>query len=235
MYRVIICDDESLCLEKTEAAVRDFFGEEEVSIASFEDGEALLSEEKVIKAGDILIMDIKLGGMDGLECSKRAMEINPYLQVIFVTNYMDYVENSYDIPHLWYLNKSKQQEFIGRALEKAKIVIDEQNTQKIVVTMNGTNTAISCRDIIYFEQKGRKTSVVTKNGTFGEYSKIDRFEELTAGGSFVRCHKSYLVNMYEVRTVGRQELEMLDGSLIPVSRSCRQNVQQFMLTKAAEK
>lgn len=235
MYRVIICDDESLCLEKAEAYIRDFFGKEEVSIASFEDGEALLSEEEVIKAGDILIMDINLGGMDGLECSKRAMEINPYLQVIFVTNYMDYVENSYDIPHLWYLNKSKQQEFIGRALEKAKTVIDEQNTQKIVVTMNGTNTAISCRDIIYFEQKGRKTSVITKNGTFGEYSKIDRFEELTAGGSFVRCHKSYLVNMYEVRTVGRQELEMLDGSLIPVSRSCRQNVQQFMLTKAAEK
>ncbi len=64
MYRVIICDDESLCLEKTEAAVRDFFGEEEVSIASFEDGEALLSEEKVIKAGEILIMVVRLDGMD---------------------------------------------------------------------------------------------------------------------------------------------------------------------------
>lgn len=235
MYKIIICDDEKSCIEKMEQSVKVFFADEEIRIILFSDGEALLRSDAAIMGADILIMDIRLGGMDGLECSKRVIELNPYIQVIFVTNYMDYVENSYDIPHLWYLNKAKQSEFIGKALGKAKSVIDEQKSQSIIATLNGVSTAIPCRDILYFEQRGRKTFIVTKTGTFEEYSNIDHFENMVANSAFVRCHKSFLVNMHEVRMVGRQELEMLCGQVVPVSRSFRQNVQSFMLLETAEK
>ena len=58
---------------------------------------------------------------------------------------------------------------------------------------------------------------------FEEYIKLDEVSEKLKTG-FIRCHKSYLVNLDYVKDVTDSDIVLKSGELIPISRSCKDAV-----------
>lgn len=177
-------------------------------------------------------MDVKLQDENGIDVCKKLCDENLDCQIIFVSGYRSYVLEAYDVTHVWYVYKPEARVKLPLALERAKNNIDRSACERIPVKSKGVVVNILLRDILYFEQKGRITNIVTKHGVYTEYRKAGEYADMLVGSAFVQCHKSFVVNMNEAVTVKRTSIEMSDGRGIPVSRTYAGNVDEYFAERS---
>lgn len=228
MYRIAVCDDDALHRKYIIDTIRLRGDADDFAVGEFEGGEAFLSADCKPLPFDIVLMDIKLTGENGIEVCKRLCDENPDCQIIFVSGYRSYAIEAHDVDHVWYVYKPEIRAKLPLALDRAIKNIENNRGGRIAVKSKGVVAHLPIRDILYFEQKGRIANVVTKRGVYTEYRKIGEYADELAGANFVQCHKSFVVNMDEAATIRRTSIEMSDGRDISVSRTFSGNVERWI-------
>jgi two-component SAPR family response regulator len=85
--RILCLDDEPLALRMLEQAVRQ--SKPDADISAYLDQDELLEQTK--QGGcDIAFLDIHMRGMNGVELAKKLKEVNPKINIIFVTGFSEY-------------------------------------------------------------------------------------------------------------------------------------------------
>lgn len=112
----------------------------------------------------------------------------------------------------------------------------EQHTSKRIVILKGTSCeVIPLSQILYCEVQGRKVYIHQENGKIVDYyEKLNDFER-QVDGRFFRCHRSYLVNLDQVRGSHSGQVFLSDGSSIPVSRLRERELTEALLRYMKEK
>lgn len=169
------------------------------------------------KPCDLLLLDIEMRGLNGMELAKRLRSNGDMLPIVFITGYSDYIAEGYDVEALHYLLKpvAKQKLFavLDKYVEKRSVKTDEL----LVETADGA-THISADRITYIEAFGRKTAVHLSDDTIIDSTmSISKFSTMQASG-FVSSHRSYIVNLRYVKTIGKTALILDSGEEIPLSR-----------------
>ncbi len=93
-----------------------------------------------------------------------------------------------------------------------------ENDDLLMIRWNKVMYTVPKRDILFLERNARNTFIVTRKRQLRCTAVVDQLEKQMPG-YFARCHKSYLVNMYEIEKVSRSELIMKNGAVIPISRT----------------
>ncbi|HHD2754516.1 TPA: LytR/AlgR family response regulator transcription factor, partial [Clostridium perfringens] len=79
---------------------------------------------------------------------------------------------------------------------------------------------INLDNIIFFESKLRKINIVCSNySEISFYDKLDNIEDALISKNFIRCHKSYLVNLNYIKKIENSKIITLNNNIIPISRS----------------
>ncbi len=218
MLKIALCDDESVEIEYLSSLAREWAetSRRNVNISTFQSAEAFLFEYEEDKSFDILILDIQMKGMDGIELAEKIRESNSGVQIIFITGYPDYISMGYDVSALHYLIKPVEKQKLFSVLDKA-----EKNLNKaekfILLSVESENIRLRTDDIIYIEAFGHSSNIVCKNGEYSVKMPIsDVFGMLD--GSFVYCHRSYVINLRSVSSITKTDIIFDDGKNVPVSR-----------------
>ena len=97
----------------------------------------------------------------------------------------------------------------------------------LIETREG-NRRVPLSQIFYVEAREKKIFICTRSESFGFYETIDHLSE-TLPDNFVRCHRSFIVNMDKVKQPRFSEgvIEMDGGDLVPLSRSCKKAVREY--------
>lgn len=111
--RFLAVDDELFMLEELVSALRDTRPEAE--ILSFQWPEDAL-EAVEAQPADVAFLDIQMGGMSGLQLALKLKEINPDIQIVFVTGYSEYAVDAFAIHATGYLMKPVEKKAIERDL-----------------------------------------------------------------------------------------------------------------------
>lgn len=169
------------------------------------------------KPCDLILLDIEMNKLNGMELAKRLRSNGDMLPIIFITGYSDYISQGYDVEALHYLLKpvAKEKLFavLDRYLEKRSVKSDEL----LIETADGA-THISADRITYIEAFGRKTAVHLSDDTIIDcLVSISKFSAMQVNG-FVSSHRSYIVNLRYVRIIGKTALILDNGEEIPLSR-----------------
>ncbi len=169
------------------------------------------------KPCDLLLLDIEMRGLNGMELAKRLRSNGDMLPIVFITGYSDYIAEGYDVEALHYLLKpvAKQKLFavLDKYVEKRSVKADEL----LVETADGA-THISADRITYIEAFGRKTALHLSDDTIIDCTmSISKFSAMQVNG-FVSSHRSYIVNLRYIRTIARTALILDSGEEIPLSR-----------------
>lgn len=87
---------------------------------------------------------------------------------------------------------------------------------------------IPIKQIDYFEAKEKKIFIRTKSSEYGFYGTLDRLQEKLPD-SFLRCHRSYIVNMKRVKALLSTQnlLQMADNVIVPFSRSYKKLLKEY--------
>lgn len=169
----------------------------------------------------LLLLDIEMRGINGMELAKRLRSDGDMLPIIFITGYSDYISDGYDVEALHYLLKPLNDEKLYAVLDKY-ISRHSVRAEEILITGADGSMHISADRILYIEAFGRKTQIHLSDKTVIDSNmSIGQFEKLCG---FIHCHRSYIVNLRYVRSIGKTEIQLDNGENIPLSRRLYKDV-----------
>ena len=221
MFRVAICDDEatSLLLNKklSEKILDDEKIEYEIdtfsSLTEFID---CLSRVRSTQGYDVLLSDILTNEMNGIDAAKRIRDLGEPLDIIFISTTADFALEGYQVQALRYLQKPVDIEKLRDAL----LIAYQKHSKKdgLKLTVSGKDVVYRYEDIYYVESCGRDVEIVLKDKRVLTHVKISDMEKLLPKKDFFRCHRSYIVNLQQIKTLERYEIVMTNDDIVSVSQ-----------------
>ena len=193
--RIAICDDEKrIC-----AILAEKVGEicPDAEIMTYTSGEELIGADIF---PDILLLDIKMPGMSGMDVAKTLRDRDWRKILIFITGEEDQVFNTFDLHAFHFLVKPVSDKKLKEVLDDARKELEQYgniagNHDKYIDIQSGTShIRINLSWLLYAEVYDRKTILHMKDENIEYYGQLSALEGLV-GKDFYRIHRSYLVNM----------------------------------------
>jgi DNA-binding LytR/AlgR family response regulator len=244
--RIAICDDEHQQTEYPKMLVSKWADANHIKIHTemFESAESFKSAWSKSKGFDILLLDIQMGGQNGVELAKdlRGMDnsgntdntnnTGNNLIIVFITALPDYITEGYDVFALHYLmkpiNETKLCEVLDRAVKNIK-----KNITAVFLPVDGKQMRVSIGDIIYIESFAHFSEVNTVNGAYKVKMPISELEqqltESCSDSAFARCHRSYIVGLKYVDMITKTDIVLDNGANIPLSRRLYNEVNKTLI------
>lgn len=224
MLRIGICDDIAdarLLLQDALERVLEMGGWE-AQFFQFSSGEGLV-EWFAKHSGelDLVFLDMEMKALDGIETAKRLRAMDENLQLAFCTSYSDYVFDGYGTGALGYLLKPPRQEQLEEVLRRAQAALLRGLDEAYIAKNGDTTYRLPYQTILYFTSERRKVHCVTIERTVSFYGKLDAVAA-EVGKHFVRIHQRYLVRIGAIARMETNEVVLVNGERLPLSRSQRQ-------------
>jgi len=200
--RVLIVDDEKLARERLRELLNEIGGHAVV-------GEAMNGNEAVERAAelnpDVVLMDIRMPGMDGLEAAMHLMGMEHPPKVIFTTAYDQHALHAFEVNAVDYLLKPIRKDRLAGALDKAKRLTlqqlkeinDAQDTPRarthISVHLRGNIRLVPVNDIVYFMADSKYVTIRTPSEEHLIEDSLVNLEKEFGEQLFLRIHRNALV------------------------------------------
>lgn len=218
--RIAVCDD---CMEDA-LSLKKYLSGQEVGIYS--DTESLLADvENKRRRYDLYLLDIFLReSMNGIELAERLRRAQEEAVICFISSSGDFYREAYDLYAFQYLIKPVQEERVKELLRRVQKNLarggapTDGREKNFVYTWWGKSGAIPYKKIRYISSRGHTLSICCTDGRIQESTgKLSDLQQKVCGDVFLRCHQSFIVNMYHVEGIYGSDL-MVGGEQIPVSR-----------------
>ena len=203
MLNFVLCDDNQNILNKFSKMLDVIFVNNEldakVSLATQNPEDVL----KYVKndSVDVLILDIDLkSDLSGIDIANKVRAINKKVYIIFATAHLEYLILAYKYKTFDYLPKPISIENLEATVLRLFNDINFSNMKKNFLAINNKNTMIKVDSILYIEKEATKLIIKTENAQYGIYSSFNKIKD-TLPSNFIRCHKSYIVNINNIESI----------------------------------
>jgi len=202
--KILIVDDESLALARLYRLLTSL-GYSDISQAS--SGEEAL-ELAAQKDFDIAFLDISMSGMDGIELGYALRYQHNDLGIIYQSAYDNHALKAFDVGALDYLLKPYTSEQLERSLERISLKTPSKELRLISKAGDG-HYLLSPENIFYVKADLSEVILRSTEGFSYYPKKISEVESMLEGYSFLRIHRSYLINLNKIK-----EMSTIDQSRI---------------------
>lgn len=225
-FQIAVCDDDPEDLKTTSELTRQILQKEAISFAlsCYESPKQLVRALADGLSFDLFLLDVMMPDQDGMELAALLRKRQLHLPIIFISYNREMALNGYKVSASRYLAKPVEQESLKEALLHC-LSLNRREKGLLIPGSNG-NERIFPHEILYIETQLRKSHVVLTEGELITGLRISQLETALAGQNFIRCHQGFLVNLSYIRTLKANELELLNGQKIPVSKHRIQEVRK---------
>lgn len=223
--RIAVCDDLRQDREKLRDSLKDALAQRRVAgdVMLFVSGDALL-ERLSRESFDAYFLDIYMEGLSGVETAYRLRERDPEAVLVFTTTSSGHMAEGFDVGAVHYLVKPVTPETVGPALDRCLKRMKKQE-RYISLTVDRAERNVLLSAIRYAESHERQCLITTASGVLTPYIRIGELEAML-DGRFLRCHRSFVINMDEAEGLFPDGFLMTDGATIPVKRDRRAALKQ---------
>lgn len=152
-------------------------------------------DKEIGKNLDIIFMDIVFWDVTGIEIIKEIQKENERVKVIYISDYVEYTEKIFETTPTYFLKKPITKKKLEKSINKA--MKSEKKIKEIILGNEKKMLKLELQKILYFESDKRQVIIKSIEGTQKMYMKLDELEEKLPN-YFVKCHKSYIVNLEKV-------------------------------------
>ena len=225
---IAICDDEQKYISKVREELCSFQSyENEFSFDEFSSGKELLEGFSKGKY-DIIVLDIEMDDMTGLEAAEFLRDIDDKVIIVFLTGYEKFACQGYAVRAFRYILKNQPRSVYMKQLEDA-VRECYRNTRYIIASDGDKEEKLSTDDVYYIEVFSHKLLIHTKNGDYFTKGTLSECEKQLADLMFVRLDKSSLVNIANIDYIRKNEVILSNGITLFASRNHIKNIKQCFM------
>lgn len=217
--RILVCDDDAAfagqLAEKIEAIVKPQMPRSTVDCAT----DAAQLRALPLAKYDLAFLDIDMGPLNGVDLARRLHELRPDMLLIFVTNYVEYSLQGYEVQAFRYLLKAEMPQKLERYVQQAHTAY-RKTRDTVRIFCDGEDVELQPQQILYAEMSARKVCLHLQGADRAllyTTATMADLADLLENHGFVRTHKSVLVNMEHIRDLQSTRLYLRDGTELPVS------------------
>lgn len=227
--KIAICDDEANQIEYLSDVVTTWAKKNRhaVEIKPYSAAKSLLFDYCEEKDFDILLLDIEMPGMSGVELAKAVRKENATVQIVFITGYYEYFSDGFDVSALHYLIKPADERKLMPVLDRAVSNLTYRQRSVLLTSPEG-DRKVSLADIEYVESENVHVAVHTVSGVYRSRISLAKFAE-QLDETFIKVHRSYIVNLKYVKKITRTDITMVSGDLVPISRGMYDEVHAALI------
>ena len=145
--------------------------------------------------------------LDGLECAKKIMDINPKTFIIFATAHEEYMPAAFSVYASDYILKPFKLERLYQTLARIKnLSTTKENSQiqnsflgkhlnRLMIKNKESTSFVDVNDIILVQREDRSTVIYTTSNKYSTSDGLSEIEEQLDNELFMRSHKSYIINI----------------------------------------
>ncbi|WP_440895211.1 LytR/AlgR family response regulator transcription factor [Amphibacillus sp. Q70] len=229
-WLVALLDDEIVQIDLLKKRFKEYEQDHNVSFQflTFESAEAFLFYFAEDKAIDLLVLDIEMDGMNGMELAQLLRKQKHDIKLLFVTGYTDYIAEGYEVSAIDYILKPVKKEKFYRVIDRFRKLTPKKN-ETILIETSEEKIKLNLETILSLEADGHQTIITTTEGMFQAIAGLGSFEDQLSSELFIKPHRSYLVNLAQIKKITKKDLYLDNDSMIPVSRRLYKEVNQAFI------
>lgn len=241
MVRILICDDDLFFRTKMQRVLEEYLAKtnRKGKIHCF-DGMERISDQ-ILSSCDIAFLDIDFQqeAYTGMNIARKLRKARPDAVIIFVTNYIEYAPEGYEVQAFRYALKNEISEDLNEYLDLAFSHV-KATREKIKLQVDGEMVDLPIVDIVFIESRLHTMVAHVKEAgkedkLYSFYESMAKMEDQLASQDFLRIHKSYLVNMRHIVKYQCKQAVLDDGTELPVSvHTYREQKQKYLLWKGKQ-
>lgn len=217
-YKIGICDDDGAQREYLRELVLAWAKKMRhlTELRLYAKAEDFLFDYSEEKDFDILLLDIEMPGVSGIELAREVRRGNAAVQIVFITGFYEYFSDGFDVSALHYLIKPVDGAKLNPVLDRAVSNLEGRQRGVLLSTSEGS-VKVLLADITYAEAENVYVNVHTLREIYRVRMSLGKFME-QLDETFYKVHRSYVVGLKYVKKVTRTEICLVNGDRIPVSR-----------------
>ncbi len=218
MIRIATIEDEKIIQEEICRVITSVTNhKEEIKVDSYFSAEDYFL---AAKAYELVITDIELPGISGLELGRKVRQMNPEVYLVFLTSYSEFASESYIIEAYQYILKKDMQERLPALVDKVVARIKKENSEFFWIGNSRDIKKIYYKEIIYIKKiKGSKyAEYVTADGMYTARLSLNQVFEKIKNNGFILADRAHVVNVNHVKRLRGNTIYMDNGEEIEVSR-----------------
>lgn len=227
--KIAICDDEQNQIEYLTSVVSAWSKENGhiCEICTFPSAEAFLFAYEDDNAYDILLLDIEMKHITGIDLAKSIRKKDQTVQIIFITGYSEYISEGYEVAALHYLMKPVSQHKLFSVLDRAAEKI-KQNEKCLNLPLSGEMVRVPLHEIKYLDVHQNYVTVHGK-ADYTVKRTLGEFEDLL-DARFTRVGRAMIVNLTYIRRVTKTDVYLSDGTVLPLPRGAYEPLNRAIIT-----
>lgn len=224
--QIAVCDDEPMDRQQAETLTTDIMTAEGLacSLSSYGSAAALLAAIQDGAQFHILLLDVMMEGLDGMELAAALRKLGEGAAIIFMSTNREMALRGYEVSAARYLAKPLQEEQLREALVYCYKTFCAK--KEILLPTTKGQRRIPLSDILYVEAMERVTKLALTDRLEEVTLKFSELSVLLPERQFVFCHRSYLVNLEHIAYIRSRDLELTTGEVLPVSRYRAEDLQK---------
>lgn len=230
MFYIAICDDFKKTADKLQTIVSKFLEKhnELAEIKVYTQSNLLMYDVKEGKHFDLILSDIEMPEIDGLELAKVVKKYLPEVYLIFITSHTKYAIDSFELSVFRYIPKDQPQK-LNQGLKDVFNLLHLQEDQYYTISMPSRMEKIAYHRIVYIEKSNKNAILHLMDQTQTQVRKsiIKVYEELHSE-DFIYIDRSTIVNMAHITAVRDRKIEMEDGSVLNPSYTRLDEIKQTL-------
>jgi len=228
--RIVVCEDNIEDRNLLRTHIRQFLIKNNCTaeIAVYKDGETFLKDTDALNSGNIKIafLDIYMPGADGIDIAKRIREIDKDMAIIFTTVSREHSLEGFSVYAFQYLIKPIKYKEVDEVLGKCVSVLAD-SLRTVEIQSDRLTIKVLLKDITYIEVFGHNCLIHTIPKTIKSRRSLDDIEQELDKNSFLRTHRSFIVNMRYIEDIAGDTILLDTGVTVPISRKNKQAVKQI--------
>lgn len=230
MIRIAVCDDFKDTVNQVNGYLSEYqqLKERKLDIKSFFNAEDLWEYLRKNRC-DLIILDIELVKMNGVELGHliRTELKDNIIKIVYISAKNCYDRQLFDVQPLNFLQKPIDKEKLFKMVDLTVELLSSSERVFVFESKQGT-FRIKFNDILYFESFDHYFKIATKSGDYEFKSTMSEIKEQISEARFVQVHRSYIINYDNTSHIKYEEVTMLNGDVISVSRDRRKEVREIV-------
>jgi len=211
MIKIAICDDNREELAKTRRTLMTYAAKHpecEIMISTFEDAKSVLSHIELKGGFDIMILDIYMPNITGMELAGTLRERDDACEIIFLTTSTTHAIEAFTLNAIHYLLKPYTLEQFESALTKALSQLVKRKQAVITLKSPLGIHKVLFTDFLYAETENHMQNIHLSDGSIlnVRMTSTELYDRLSQDTRFFKCGSRYILNLENIKEITIHEI-----------------------------